>query len=919
MYFKYVYYFTYVKKAKKAIIIFLLFCRVGHILNVTREIDNFFPGMFDYLNIRVLDDEKTDLLKYWDNTFKYITKAKNEGSKVLVHCKMGVSRSASVVIAYAMKAYNWNFEKAMKHVKAKRTCIKPNTSFIAQLETYQGILDAMKNKEKLQRSKSETNLKSPEAKHEKKSEVDNSAQTDNANESKNLLSGRALKQIGARPKSWSPDNHNDKNLLLEQCPIPAFLSLENLSKNNQPIAQNQETVASNHVENARNILMPFNNGQSYSVSPNQIVHIPGSCKKNQNETKTVEPVSTNEKKGMVLNLTNQFEGEKSQSSSPNTDETSKIITLGTNTISIPQISLTDNWDPGEKQPSTTTASADEDIVWTSSTVLKQQTVTDNTLPVKKPETENTISKVIVRKEGDPFSNRLDKVFDREERKQKNTCPPTDTEEVRKCPSRQSSWSSYDSAVVLGYQGETREAPSRHSSWGSGDTRTLPSRNSSWGSYDMRRGQIGHAITEKDDKMDVLSASSSGMFPYDKDDIPWYPGTVKRTKQKLESNTETSKRVCSVPRNLDTSVNNQNVNPSSETLPDLSKSVKTNIIHYQSSPTLCSKRSSENVSKVTKDIDISPQKDVSQISKRVCSIPKSLNCMNAALSNKEVSQLPDFSSKTYKNSRVHYQSSPTLCSKKSSENISVVTKEIDINTPRLHESRLSVSAPGSSTLSVISNDFVPLSPKSVNRKDFSFSSLKSGKNSDISKDSLVNSAESNGSVQGIVKNLKKEFEAKNNEKLNGTSDAERDKSCSNSAISPKVSEDTEDISVKELVGKYEICKTDDDFQTSPILRTKSHCIYNNKHNRFSCIEVLSNSKEKESYKTIIPPSLMFPDTETKDTRQKKPHINPNGPLTSFVTSSVVKAAAKKQQLQLRNRDYHSSYNVKPRNHPTHNTM
>lgn len=59
--------------------------RVGHILNVTREIDNFFPGTFDYLNVRVYDDEKTDLLKHWDDTFKYITKAKNEGSKVSYH------------------------------------------------------------------------------------------------------------------------------------------------------------------------------------------------------------------------------------------------------------------------------------------------------------------------------------------------------------------------------------------------------------------------------------------------------------------------------------------------------------------------------------------------------------------------------------------------------------------------------------------------------------------------------------------------------------------------------------------------------------------------------------------------------------------------------------------------------------------
>uniref|UniRef100_A0A8W7PAZ8 protein-serine/threonine phosphatase n=1 Tax=Anopheles coluzzii TaxID=1518534 RepID=A0A8W7PAZ8_ANOCL len=132
---------------------------VHHILNVTREIDNFFPGLFHYCNVRVYDDEKTDLLRHWDNTFKFISRAKMEGSKVLVHCKMGISRSASVVIAYAMKANGWDFGQALQHVKEKRSCIKPNKNFLMQLETYQGMLDAMKNKEKLQRSKSETNLK----------------------------------------------------------------------------------------------------------------------------------------------------------------------------------------------------------------------------------------------------------------------------------------------------------------------------------------------------------------------------------------------------------------------------------------------------------------------------------------------------------------------------------------------------------------------------------------------------------------------------------------------------------------------------------------------------------------------------------------------------------------------------------------
>ena len=43
--------------------------------------------------------------------------ARKKGCKVLVHCKMGVSRSASTVIAYAMKNYRWSLEKALNFVK----------------------------------------------------------------------------------------------------------------------------------------------------------------------------------------------------------------------------------------------------------------------------------------------------------------------------------------------------------------------------------------------------------------------------------------------------------------------------------------------------------------------------------------------------------------------------------------------------------------------------------------------------------------------------------------------------------------------------------------------------------------------------------------------------------------------------------
>ncbi|XP_055017880.1 protein phosphatase Slingshot homolog 1 isoform X2 [Boleophthalmus pectinirostris] len=119
---------------------------VGYILNVTREIDNFFPGTFNYYNVRVYDEDSTDLLAHWNDTYNFIVKAKKNHSKCLVHCKMGVSRSASTVIAYAMKEYGWSLEKSYNFVKQKRSITRPNAGFMKQLAEYEGILDASKQR-----------------------------------------------------------------------------------------------------------------------------------------------------------------------------------------------------------------------------------------------------------------------------------------------------------------------------------------------------------------------------------------------------------------------------------------------------------------------------------------------------------------------------------------------------------------------------------------------------------------------------------------------------------------------------------------------------------------------------------------------------------------------------------------------------
>lgn len=96
---------------------------------------------------------------------------------------------------------------------------------------FQGILDAMKNKEKLQRSKSETNLKSTsivtvvessgrsvsEGEGESE-EMSSRTHCTPASRCRRLdVSGAELSKAGARPKSWSPD-HGVANTLFSTTP-----------------------------------------------------------------------------------------------------------------------------------------------------------------------------------------------------------------------------------------------------------------------------------------------------------------------------------------------------------------------------------------------------------------------------------------------------------------------------------------------------------------------------------------------------------------------------------------------------------------------------------------------------------------------------------------------------------------------------
>jgi protein-tyrosine phosphatase len=50
-------------------------------------------------------------------------------ASVFVHCKFGISRSATVVLGYLMKRNGWTLSKAYGYLKKLRPAVQPNLGF----------------------------------------------------------------------------------------------------------------------------------------------------------------------------------------------------------------------------------------------------------------------------------------------------------------------------------------------------------------------------------------------------------------------------------------------------------------------------------------------------------------------------------------------------------------------------------------------------------------------------------------------------------------------------------------------------------------------------------------------------------------------------------------------------------------------
>lgn len=92
------------------------------------------------LLIQVEDHPRENLLQHFERTNTFVDDALREDGSVIVHCAMGVSRSATIVCAYLMKTRSLDPKEALELVRKSRPLCAPSEGFLEQLDVYHRIL-----------------------------------------------------------------------------------------------------------------------------------------------------------------------------------------------------------------------------------------------------------------------------------------------------------------------------------------------------------------------------------------------------------------------------------------------------------------------------------------------------------------------------------------------------------------------------------------------------------------------------------------------------------------------------------------------------------------------------------------------------------------------------------------------------------
>jgi len=110
------------------------------VLNVSQDADPYEAPVHRWEPIP--DGPPAPSLDWLRRQVDFVAAQRRAGKPVYVHCRVGVSRSGMVVVAYEMQEHGWTFEQALAHVRTRRSIVSPNRAFHPLLREWEQVVRA---------------------------------------------------------------------------------------------------------------------------------------------------------------------------------------------------------------------------------------------------------------------------------------------------------------------------------------------------------------------------------------------------------------------------------------------------------------------------------------------------------------------------------------------------------------------------------------------------------------------------------------------------------------------------------------------------------------------------------------------------------------------------------------------------------
>ena len=110
---------------------------ISTVVNCAEEIPSEYKDI-KFFELKMYDSVIQNLFPKFEVAYKFIkiNSKKESNNNILIHCSLGKSRSASLVVFYLMKEKKWDYDTCFQYMRERRPLATPNEHFENQLREY---------------------------------------------------------------------------------------------------------------------------------------------------------------------------------------------------------------------------------------------------------------------------------------------------------------------------------------------------------------------------------------------------------------------------------------------------------------------------------------------------------------------------------------------------------------------------------------------------------------------------------------------------------------------------------------------------------------------------------------------------------------------------------------------------------------